>query len=58
MKERVLIGRVIQDHIYDDPDVPAMRCRHEAVEIGQRPEDRVHVLVVGNVVAEIDLWEG
>ena len=54
----MLIGRVIQNYIDDDPDLAAMRLRHQAVEIGERAEQRVHVLVVGDVVAEIDLGDG
>ncbi|MGZ2484766.1 hypothetical protein ACVITL_003289 [Rhizobium pisi] len=44
----------MRDHLVDDDlDAEPVRFRHHLVEIGKRPEDRIDVAVIGNVVAHI-----
>ena len=54
----MLIGRVIDDELRDDPDVPLVRFLHEAIEILKRPVTRVDVLVVRDVVAVVSKGRG
>ena len=49
----MLVRRVARDEVDDHADVPAMRLGDEAVEIGDRAEDRVDVGVIRDVVAEV-----
>ena len=49
----VLVGGVRQHLVDDHLEAEPVRLRHQRVEIGQRPEDRVDVDIVGNVVAEV-----
>src|SRR5689334_17346148 len=46
----MLVGRVVDDELGDDPDIPAMRFVNESFEVLQRAVRRVDVLVIGNVV--------
>ena len=42
-----------QHLIYHHLQAQIMRPRHQRVEIGQRPEDRVHVDIIRHVIAHI-----
>jgi hypothetical protein len=46
---RRVVGHVVDDHL--QPEL--VRARHQRVEVGERPEQRVDVGVVGDVVAEV-----
>ncbi len=50
LEPRVLVGRVVDDELGDDAQVPAMRFLHELVKIGARTVGRMHVPVVGDVI--------
>ena len=52
----MFIGGVIQYQIHDDTDAMLFGFRDQAVHIFQTSEDRVNILVVGDVVAVIILW--
>ena len=47
------VGRVIGNEIDDHPNPPPVGLRQQSVEVGKRPEDRVHIAIVGHVVAEV-----
>ena len=49
----MLIGRVIDDELGDDPDLAPVRFLDEAIEVVQRSVGGVNVLVVGDVVAVV-----
>ena len=49
----MLVGRVIDDELGDDPDLAPLRFLDEAVEVLQRSVGGVNVLVVGDVVAVV-----
>ena len=53
LKPRVLIGRVIDDELGDDPDLAPVRFLDEAIEVVQCSVGGVDVLVVGDVVAVV-----
>jgi len=46
---------VIQHHVENDADVAAARFGKQMIEVGQRAVLRIDILVVGNVLAEINL---
>ena len=54
----VLVGGVIENHVEDDADVVLLRFGDETVEVGEGAVLGVDVFVVGDVVAEVDLWRG
>ena len=57
-KPRMLIRGMVQHHVQDDSDVMlAGRCHH-AIEVSQSAVLRVHGFVVGDVIAEVNLWRG
>ena len=49
----MLVRRVVRNEIDEDADPTAMRLLEEAIEVRERAEDRIDVLVVGHVVAEV-----
>ena len=49
----VLAGDVVDDHVHEHPDSPAMRFFHQAPEIVVRPVAGIDVVVVGDVVAVV-----
>lgn len=51
----VLIGRVVQHHIDNDPHPPALCLAGEPIEVGQGPKLWVDILMIRYVVTEIDL---
>jgi hypothetical protein len=53
--ERDASRRVIQDDVDDDADTAAARCLDETIEVRQRAEHRIDILVIADVVAEVDL---
>ncbi len=55
---RVLVRGVVDDDVDDDLDPALVGAGHERVEVGQRAEDRVDVLVVADVVAVVVLRRG
>ncbi len=50
---RVLVGGVVDDQVHHQPDAVRVAPRDERVEVGQRAEERVDVLVVADVVAVV-----
>ena len=50
---RVPVGGVVRDEVDDDPHAARVGLRDELVEVRQRPEERVDVGVVGDVVAVV-----
>ncbi len=54
----MLVRRVIDDKVQDEPDVVLLSLRDHVVEVRQRPVHRIDVLVVRHVVAKIHLWRG
>ena len=52
----MLIGGVVHDKIENDVNAAFFSRSGKRVEIGQGPVHRVDIFVVGNVIAEIDLW--
>ena len=51
----VLVGRVVDDQVHDDLQAALVRFGEQLVHIGHRAEQRVDVLVVGDVVAVVVL---
>lgn len=51
----VLVARVVDDEVHDEPHPAGVQACDERVEVGQRAEDRVDVAVVGDVVAVVVL---
>ncbi len=51
----VLVGGVVQHHVQHDADVALLCLGLQLVEVGKRAVLRIDVLVVGDVVAEVDL---
>ncbi len=49
----MLIRRVRQHLVDDDLQAQSMRLGHHRVEIGERPEHRIDVAIVGDVIAHI-----
>ena len=54
----VLVRRVVRNDVDRHPDPELMRVCEQLVEIGERPELRVDVGVVGDVVAVVGLRRG
>ena len=54
----MLVGGVVEHHVEQDADVALLRLGDEAVEVGEGAVLRVDALVVGDVVAEVDLRRG
>ena len=52
------VGGVVEHHVEEHPDVVCSRLLEQAVEVRERPVLRVDVLVVGDVIAEVDLGRG
>ena len=52
----MLVGSVIENKIHDDADVALACLGGEAIKIGHRAVLRIDRGVVGDVVAEVDLW--
>jgi hypothetical protein len=48
------VGGVVGDDVDDDLEAEPVGVGQEAVEVGQRAEDRVDVAVVGHVVPAVD----
>jgi hypothetical protein len=55
LEERVLVRGVVNHVIADDLDVAFVRLLDQTVEVRERAELRINILVVANVVAEINL---
>ena len=55
---RVLVGRVVDDEVHDELHAARVHAGEQRVEVRQRPERRVDVLVVGDVVAVVVLRRG
>ena len=51
----MLVARVIDDEVHDDLDAARVQRRDHLVEILERAEERVDVLVVADVVAVVIL---
>ena len=51
----VLVARVVDHQVHDQAHAAPVQCGDELVEVGERPEERVDVLVVGDVVAVVVL---
>jgi hypothetical protein len=51
----VLVGRVVDDEVHHELDPALVHGREQRVEVGQRAERRVDVLVVADVVARVVL---
>ena len=49
---------MVHDEVQDDFDVPLLRFRYQAVEIGKRAVLGIDVAVIGNVIPKIDLRRG
>ena len=49
----MLVGGVIGDEVDDHPQTPAVCLVDHLVEVGERPEERVDIAVVRDVVAEV-----
>ena len=49
----VLVRGVVRHEVENDPDVAGVGLAQQVIEVGQRAEDRMHVDVIGHVVAEI-----
>src|SRR5918999_47991 len=47
------VRAVVRHPVDDDPHATSVYVLHEGVEVGERPEARVDVAVVGHVVAEV-----
>ena len=47
------VARVVHHQVEHDPDATSMRFVDEPVEVGLRTEQRIHALVVADVVAEV-----
>ena len=54
----VLVGGVVDDVVENDAHAMLLALGGHAIEIGQRAVHGIDVLVVGNVIAEIDLRRG
>ena len=52
---QVLVGGVVQHQVHNDADVALSGLGDEAVEVSQGAVLRVDILVVGDVIAEVDL---
>ena len=52
---RVLVGRVVDDEVHDQLHAARVDAREQFVELLERPEDRLDVLVVADVVAGVVL---
>ena len=50
---RVLVGGMGQDQVGDDLQAEGVGAGDQPVEIGQGPEDRIDVTIVGHVIAEV-----
>lgn len=55
---RVLVARVVHHEVHHDPDAPLVRLGQQQVELVERAEQRIDVLVVGDVVAVVVLRRG
>ena len=55
---RVLVGRVVDDQVHDEAHAPLVDVREQAVEVLERPEHGVDVVVVRDVVAVVGLRGG
>jgi hypothetical protein len=53
LEPRMAVGGVVRDEVHDDLDAAPVGLLDEAVEVLQGPVLRVHVAVVGDVVAEV-----
>ena len=51
----MLVGCVVNDEIADDFDVAPVSLFQQTVEIGQRSELRIDILIVTDVIPEIHL---
>jgi len=47
------VGRVIQDQVHDDANAAPVGFICETVEVRERPEARIDVAVVHDIVAEV-----
>ena len=52
----MLVGGVVEDHVEDDADVVLLAFGDEVFHIGDGAVLRIDCGVVGDVVAEVDLW--
>lgn len=46
----MLVAGVIDDDVDDEPHAASVHLGDETVNVGERPEDRVHALIVADVV--------
>jgi hypothetical protein len=49
----MLVGGVVDHQVHHDLDAPLVAAGDQGVEVGQRTEQRVDVLVVADVVAVV-----
>src|SRR5207253_8571012 len=56
LEPRVLVRGVTRHDVDDDPDVPAVGFRQEAIEVAERPEGGIDVAVIRYVVTEVGHW--
>ena len=54
-KPAVFIGGVVEHHVQDDADAPLLCLGNQAVHILERAEQRVDILIVGDIVAVVVL---
>ncbi len=52
----VLVGGVVDDQVHHQLHAALVQARDQVVEVGQTAEQRVDVLVVGDVIAVVVLW--
>ena len=55
LEPRVLVGGVVDHEVHDQPHAALVDALDQLVDVGQRPEGRVDVLVVADVVAVVVL---
>jgi len=51
----MFVAGVVGHHVDEDAETELVRRRDQPVGIGQRAEQRIHVLIVGHVVARVSL---
>ena len=54
-KPRMLVARMVHHQIHDDFDACSMGFAQQFLEIGHRPEIGMDVLIIGNVIAVVDI---
>ena len=55
LEPEMLVGGMIEHKIHDDADVVLFRFRNQAVHVVEAAEDRVDILIIGDIVTVIFL---